>query len=86
MPMQRANRLINIRITAGIQVNIQITTMEQQGMSIRIWLNIIKTKLRKLPIRMPWTMELKILPVTMAITAMNLMIMSVLIIQIGAVL
>lgn len=84
--MQRANRLINIRITAGIQVNIQITTMEQQGMSIRIWLNIIKTKLRKLPIRMPWTMELKILPVTMAITAMNLMIMSVLIIQIGAVL
>lgn len=86
MPMQRANRLINIRITAGIQVNILITTMERQGMSIRIWLNIIKTKPRKLPIRMPWTMELKILPVMMAITAMNLMIMSVLIIQIGAVL
>lgn len=84
--MQRANRLINIRITAGIQVNILITTMERQGMSIRIWLNIIKTKPRKLPIRMPWTMELKILPVMMAITAMNLMIMSVLIIQIGAVL
>ncbi len=81
--MQRANRLINIRITAVIQVNIQIATMGRQEMSIRTWLSIIKIKLKKPQIPIVRITELKILPVITDITAMKHMIMLVLIIPTG---